>query len=180
MGILFVLFSPCFRENVVVTCKTWSPLHSSDNSPQKNAVVLLFGNQTSKWLSFEKRAIPDPPLTFSSHQGKLQNSPSTHLTHIHTCILLTLLTVFASPILKKKKKTRIHQVWPLSGMNPGVDSYSETINIQQNGEQNLSWNVHHRHVSTAMPNLQSFATCGPRMTGAKTQLNGSQWKVVLL
>ena len=51
---------------------------------------------------------------------------------------------FALPILEGKK-IRIYQVWFLFGMIPGVDSYShhfETINEYQNGEQNLSWNVH--------------------------------------
>ena len=53
---------------------------------------------------------------------------STYLTHIHTRILLTLLTFFALPILKK---IRIYQIRFLFGMSPGVDSYSHhfgTIN----------------------------------------------------
>ena len=57
-----------------------------------------------------------------------KNSFSTYLTHIHTRILLTLLTFFALPILKK---IRIYQVRFLFGMSPGVDSYSRhfgTIN----------------------------------------------------
>ena len=69
-----------------------------------------------------------------------------HISHSHTCILLTLLTFFALPIMKKKKKIRIYQVWFLFGMSPGVDSYSRhfgTINKLQNGEQNLSWNVYY-------------------------------------
>ena len=79
--------------------------------------------------SFEKGAIFDLLFTFFSHQGKsYKNSFSTYLTHIHTCILLTLLTFFALPILKK---ILIYQVWFLFGMSPGVDSYSRhfgTIN----------------------------------------------------
>ena len=42
-----------------------------------------------------------------------------------------------------EKKIQIYQVRSLFGMSPGVDSYSchfGTINKQQNGEQNLSWN----------------------------------------
>ena len=54
-----------------------------------------------------------------------------YLTHIHTCtcILLTLLTFFALPILEKKKG--IYRLWFLFGTSPGVDSYSRhfgTIN----------------------------------------------------
>ena len=57
MATLFVLVSPCFRENVVVTCKIGSFFCSLDNLLQKNVIVFFFGNQISKWRSFEKRAI---------------------------------------------------------------------------------------------------------------------------
>ena len=86
MGPLLVLVSPCFRENVVVTCKIGSFLCSLDNSLQKNVIVFFFGNQISKWHSFEKRAnIYDLLFTFFSHQGKVTKIPSAHisLTYIH-------------------------------------------------------------------------------------------------
>ena len=128
MGTLFVLVSPCIRENVVVTCKIGSFLCSLDNLLQKNVIVFFFGNQISKWRSFEKRAIFDLLFTFFSHQGKLQKFLQ-HISHSHTYMyLLTLLTFFALPILKK---IRIYQVWFLFGMSLGVDSYSRhfgTIN----------------------------------------------------
>ena len=54
MGPLHVLVSPCFRENVVVTCKIGSFLCSLDNLLQKNVIVFFFENQISKWPSFEK------------------------------------------------------------------------------------------------------------------------------
>ena len=58
MGPWLVLVSPCFREkNVVATCKIGSFLCSLDNSLQKNVIVLFFGNQISKWRSFEKTVI---------------------------------------------------------------------------------------------------------------------------
>ena len=104
MGPWLVLVSPCFRENVVATCKIGSILSSLDNLLQKNVIVLFFGNQISKWRSFEKkRAIFDLLFTFSSHQEKVTKIPSAHIsnTYIHTRILLTLLTFFALPILKK-------------------------------------------------------------------------------
>ena len=41
MGPLLVLVSPCFRENVVVTCKIGSFLCSLDNLLQKNVFVVL-------------------------------------------------------------------------------------------------------------------------------------------
>ena len=54
-GPLFVLVSPCTRENVVVTCKIGSFLCSLDNLLQKNVIVFFFENQISKWRSFEKK-----------------------------------------------------------------------------------------------------------------------------
>ena len=91
--------------------------------------LLFFGNQISKMaLIWKKRLF----LTYVSHflvtRESYKNSFSTHLKHIHARILLTLLTSFALPILKKM---RIYQVWFLFGMSPGVDSYSRhfgTIN----------------------------------------------------
>ena len=55
MGPWLVLVSPCFRENVVATCKIGSFLCSLDNLLQKNVIVLFFGKQVSKWRSFEKK-----------------------------------------------------------------------------------------------------------------------------
>ena len=93
MGTLFVLVAPCFRETVVVTCKIRSFLCNLDNLLQKNVTVSFFGNQISKWRSFEKRAIFDLLFNFFSHQGKVtKKSFSTYLTHIHTYMY------FAHPI----------------------------------------------------------------------------------
>ena len=63
MGPWLVLVSSRFRENVVATCKIGSFLCSLHNLLQKNVIILFFGNQISKWRSFEKRAI----LTYFSH-----------------------------------------------------------------------------------------------------------------
>ena len=90
MGPWLVLVSPCFRENVVATCKIGSFLCSLDNLLQKNVIVLFFGNQISKWRSFEKRAIFDLLFTFFSHQGKVTKIPSAHIS-------LTYIRVFCSP-----------------------------------------------------------------------------------
>ena len=90
MGLWLVLVSPCFRKNVVATCKIGSFLCSLDNLLQKNVIVLFFGNQILKWRSFEKRAIFDPLFTFFSHQGKVTKIPSTHIS-------LTYIHVFCSP-----------------------------------------------------------------------------------
>ena len=78
---ILVLVSPCFRENVVVTCKIGSFLWSLLNLLQKNVIL------------------------FSFLKIKFQ---------INTCILLTLLTLFALPI-KKKKNIRygFSLVWDL-------------------------------------------------------------------
>ena len=91
MGPWLVLVSPCFRENIVATCRIGSFLCSLDNLPQKNIIVLFFGNQISKWRSFEKRAIFDLLFTFSSHQGKFKKFLQ-HISQTHT------YTYFAHPI----------------------------------------------------------------------------------
>ena len=90
VGPWLVLVSPCFRKNVVATCKIGSFLCSFDNLLQKNVIVLFFGNQISKWRSFEKRAIFDLLFTFFSHQEKVTEIPSAHIS-------LTYIHVFCSP-----------------------------------------------------------------------------------
>ena len=92
MGTLFVLVSPCFRENVVVTCRIGSFLCRLDNLLQKNVIVVFFGNQISKWRSFEKkRAIIDLLFTFSSYQGQITKILQ-HISQSHTYMY------FAHPI----------------------------------------------------------------------------------
>ena len=121
MGPMLDLVSPCFRKNVVATCKIGSFLCSLDNLLQKNVIVLFFGNQISKWRSIEKRAIFDLLFIFSSHQGKVTKILQ-HISHSHT------YTYFAHPsdffcLTNCEQKNRICQVWFLFGMSPGVNSY---------------------------------------------------------
>ena len=59
MGPLLVLVCPCFRENVIVTCKIVSFLCSLDTFRVKNVIVFFFGNQISKWRLFEKKGYFD-------------------------------------------------------------------------------------------------------------------------
>ena len=89
MGPWLVLVSPCFMENVVATCIIGSFSCSLDNLLQKNVIVLSFGNQISKWRSFEKGAIFDLLFTFFSQQGKVTKIPSAHisLTYMHVFCL---------------------------------------------------------------------------------------------
>ena len=102
MGPLLVLVSPCFRENVVVTCKIGSFFCSLGNLLEENVIVFFFGNQISKWRSFEKRAI----LTYFSHslvtREKLQKLLQ-HISHSHTYMYFAHpIDLFALLILKKK------------------------------------------------------------------------------
>ena len=90
MGPLLVLVCPCFRKNVIVTCKIVTFLWSLDIFLLKNVIVFIFGNQISKWRSFEKRAIFDLLFTFFSHRGKETKIPSAHIS-------LTYIPVFCSP-----------------------------------------------------------------------------------
>ena len=88
MGPWLVLVSPCFREKCSCHMENWVFLCSLDNLLQKNVIVFFFGNQISKWRSFEKRAIFNLLFSFFSHQGKVTKIPSAHIS----------LTYFAHPI----------------------------------------------------------------------------------
>ena len=94
MGPLLVLVCPCFRENVIVTCKIVSFLCSLDNFFLKNVIVFFFGNQISKRRSFKKKG-GGAILTYFSHflvtREKTQNFLQ-HMFHLHT------YTYFAHPI----------------------------------------------------------------------------------
>ena len=91
MDPLLVLICPCFRENVTVTCKFVSLLCSLDSFLLNNVIIFFFGNQISKWHSFEKKnAIFDLLFTFCSHQGKDTKNPSAHIS-------LAYIHVFCSP-----------------------------------------------------------------------------------
>ena len=98
MGLWLVLVSPCFRENVVATCKIGPFLFSLDNLLQKNVIVLFFWNQISKWCSFEKRAI-FYLLTLVTGE-KLQKFLQ-HISHSQTCILLTYWLFLLYQVWKK-------------------------------------------------------------------------------
>ena len=63
MGTLFVLVSPCFRENVVVTCKIGSFLCSLDNLLQKNVIVSFLEIKFQNGAHLKKGLF----LTYFSH-----------------------------------------------------------------------------------------------------------------
>ena len=101
MGAWLVLVSPCLRENVVATCKIGSFLCSSDYLLQKNVIVFFFGNQISKWRSFEKGLF----LTYFSQflvTGEKLQKILHHISHSHTYTYFAHpIDFFALPILKK-------------------------------------------------------------------------------
>ena len=120
MGPWLVLVSPCFRKNLVATCKIGPFLCSLDNLLQKNVIVLFLEVKFQNGAHLKKRLF----LTYFSHflvtTGKLQKF-LLHISQTHT------YTYFAHPIdffcLTNFEKTRIYQVRFLFGMSPGVDSY---------------------------------------------------------
>ena len=123
MGPLLILASPCFRENIVGTCKIWSFLCSLDNLLQKNVILFFFGNQISKWCSLKKKGLF---LTYFSHflvtREKLQKFLQ-HISHSHTYMYFAHPIDFCLPY-QFLKKIQIYQVRFLFGVIPGVDSYS--------------------------------------------------------
>ena len=123
------LVSPCFRQNVNVTCKIRSFLCSLNNFLLKNVFFSFFGNQISKWRSFEKRVIFDLPFTFLVTREITQKFLQ-HISHLHTYTYFAhpIDFFFAFPILQK---LRIYHVWVLFRVTPGVESCSHhfgTIN----------------------------------------------------
>ena len=128
MGPWLVLVSPCFRGNVVATCKIGAFLCSLDNLLQKNVVVLFFGIKFQNNAHLKKKGLF---LTYFSHFLVTREQLQKFLQHIsqtHTC------TYFAHPIdffclTNFEKKIRIYQVRFLFGMSPGVDSYSRHFGI---------------------------------------------------
>ena len=111
MGPLLILVSPCYRKNVVATCKIGSFLCSLDNLLQKNVIVLFFGSQISKWRLFEKRAIFDLFFTFFSHQGKVTKIPSAHNSFTYIHVFCSPYTFSALTVLKKYELSDTVSLW---------------------------------------------------------------------
>ena len=113
MGPWLVLLSPCFRKNVVATCKIGSFLCSLDNLLQKNLIVFFFGNQISKWPSFflKKGAIFDLFFTFLVTREKLQKFLQ-HISHSHIYTYFAHpINFFALPILKSTNLSGMVSLW---------------------------------------------------------------------
>ena len=113
MGPLLVLISPCFRKNVVVTCKIGSFMCILDNLLQKNVIVFFFGNQISNWRSFEKRAIFDLLQHFLVTKEKLQKFLQ-YTSHSHIYINMYLahpIDFFALPISKNTNLSGMVSLW---------------------------------------------------------------------
>ena len=91
MGPWLVLVSPCFRENVVATCKIGSFLCSLDNLLQKNVIVFFLEIKCQNGAHLKKGLL----LTYFSHflvsSEKLQKFLQ-HISYSHT------YTYFAHPI----------------------------------------------------------------------------------
>ena len=91
MGPWLVLVSPCFRENVVSTCKIGSFLCSLDNLRQKNLIVFFFEIKFQNGAHLKKGLFFTYFSPFFSIREKLQKFLQ-HISHSHT------YTYFAHPI----------------------------------------------------------------------------------
>ena len=152
MGPLLLFVSPCFMDNVDVTCKLgfWGSL---DKLLQKNVIVFFFENQISNGAH----------LTCLSHflvtREKLQKFLQ-HISHSHTYMYFAHpIDLFTVPILKKYEIVRygFSLVWFLVLILIRA-ILEQSINIKS--EHNLSWNVYYWYVFTLMPNLYSFVNLG--------------------
>ena len=101
MDLLLVLVSPCFREKCSCHIQNWVFCVVYILYFRKNVVVFFFGNQISKWRSFEKGLFVTYFHIFN-YQGKLQKFLQ------HTYISLTYMyfcsPFLALPILEKKNE----------------------------------------------------------------------------
>ena len=151
------LFPIVFRENVVASCKIGSFLCSLDYLLQNNVIVLFFGNQISKWRSFEKRAIFDLLFTFFSHQGKVTKILSAYisLTYIHVfCSPYWLFFFFFFCLTNfEKKNTNLSDTVSL-WYEPWCWFLFRFILEQSINNKMVSkiWNVYYWYVLTLMPN----------------------------
>ena len=91
MGTLFVLVYPCFRENVVVTCKIESFLCSLDNSLQKTVIVFFLEIKFQNGAHLKKGLFLTYFLHFLVTREKLQKILQ-HISYSHTYMY------FAHPI----------------------------------------------------------------------------------
>ena len=82
-------------------------LCSLDNFLLKIVIFFFFGNQISKWCSFEKKKAF---LTYFSHFLVTTKQTQTflhHISHLHTYTYFSRpIDFFASPILQRKKKKK--------------------------------------------------------------------------
>ena len=108
MGTLFVLVPPCFKENVIVTCKMGSFLCSLDNLLQKNVIVFFLEIKFQNGAHLKKKELF---LTYFSHflvTGEKLQKFLQHTYHLYTYTYFTHpIDFFCPPILKKKM--RIYQ-----------------------------------------------------------------------
>ena len=91
MGPLLVLVCPCFRENVIVTCKIVSFLCSWDNFLLKNVIVFFLSIKFQNGAHLKKRLFLTYFSQFLVTRGKTQKFIQ-HISHLHT------YTYFAHPI----------------------------------------------------------------------------------
>ena len=93
--------------------QNWVFLCSLDNLLQKNVIVLFL---EIKFQNLKKKGYFWPTFHIFSHQGKVTKIPSAHISLTYLHILLTLLTFFALPILKKYEFIRygFSLVWVLA------------------------------------------------------------------
>ena len=82
MGPLLVLVSPCFRKNVVVTCKIGVFLSSLDNLLQKNVILFFLEVKFQNGAHLKKGLFLTYFLHFIVTRGKVQKFLQ-HISHSH-------------------------------------------------------------------------------------------------
>ena len=94
---------PLFYGKCSCHLQNWVFFVCLKNLLQKNVVVLFFGNQISKWRSFEKKGLF---LTYFSHflvTGKSEKIPSAHISNTYTHVYCSPYWLFCLTNFEKKK-----------------------------------------------------------------------------
>ena len=107
MGTLFVVVFPCFRENVVVTCKIGSFLCSLDILLQKNIIVFFLEIKFQNGAYFFKKGLF---LTYFSHFLVSREKLQKFFQHIYIYVFCSPYDFFCLTNFEKKKPNLLGKV----------------------------------------------------------------------
>ena len=123
MGPLLVLVSPCFWENVVVTCKIGSFLCSLDNFHPKKLLSFFWRKQSKNCFLLGKSYIKMaliwkkgnfwPTFHIFKLPGKVTKIPSAHISFTYIHVFCSPYWLFCLTNFDQKKNTNLSGMFSL-------------------------------------------------------------------